>query len=1470
MVGINEKIDVIKARHNTKEQDDASLATNKDSDGEDGKKETHNAENGEDEHMRLRDMKGEYSYHKRDHWWQLWRPSKPPPPPPESFADAPELPLAKANFLSVLTFHWVSPLMRLGYQRPLQATDLWRVDPSREADYMSTKFLNNLENRQAKAKAWNESLPTAKPPLHKRVRWAAKSLRPLPDEAKKYESGAGYGARRAAFEAEWRADSGKKHGSIAGALNEAFPRYWLGGLFKLVADEAQLMAPLLIKEIIRFSQATYAAKRGVGEKPHIGRGIGLAFGLLLLSMVQSVCQHQFFFRSMTHGALFRATLISATYKRALRLSVGARRTHPNGTLMAYLSSDISRIDYCAHWFHVMWTAPIQLAVTLILLCLQIGPSAIVGFVVFVILAPVQTYFMRTSFKVRKGSMKWTDGRSKLLSELLASMQIIKAFCYELPFLKRLAFVRGQEMTAVRKLLFIRAGNQALAYSVPVMAAVLSFVTYSSTHENMDPALIFTSLAYFNLLRQPLMFLPRALSTLADAQAAVLRLESLFEAPLMDEKELINPDLDVAIRAKNATFQWATVLEPETVDKESGVGGRGGRGGVRGGRGGRGGKVGGRGKRATETKMEQKNDSEEKEPFMVQNLSLEISRGQLVAIVGPVGAGKSSILQGLLGEMRHISGTAEFGGRLGYCQQTAWIQNATLRDNVLFGQRWDEARYWECIRRACLLPDLEILPDGDLTEIGEKGVNLSGGQKQRVNIARALYFDADTVLFDDPLSAVDAHVGRLLFNEAVMGLRAAGKTVVLVTHALHFLPQVDYVYMIQHGHVVEEGTYDALLASEGPFRRLVKEFGGTDAKQEEDGREEGAIEEAPVDTADAEAKAHEKFMGCTKAAGTGKLEGRLMTSEVRKTGRVGGKVYGAYLRAGNATWMLPPALLFAAAMQAGSVLSTVWLTWWEADTFGRSTAFYQGMYAMLGLAATIFIFGLGVTMGVMAYFASRNLYGGAVRNVFFAPMSFFDTQPLGRIMGVFGKDIDIIDNQLPDSLRLQVFTLLSLIGSVVIITVYFHYFIAIIFVVGVGYWYFAQFYRTSAREVKRLDSMLRSLLYSHFSESLSGLATIRAYGETDRFVRDNCYYMDLEDRAYILTSSNQRWLAVRLDFLGALLVFAVAIMSVAGGTGLSASQIALCLTYMTQITQILGMVTRQSAEVENNMNAVERIQLYAGRGIPQEAAYEVKDDPPPEWPTQGAVTFDDVVMSYRKGLQPVLKGISARFEHGEKVGIIGRTGAGKTSITVALFRLAELTSGRVTVDGVDVSSIGLKRLRSAIAIIPQDPVLFSGTLRTNLDPFDEHTDAELHDAMGRACLLEEEASRRFTLDMAIDDEGSNLSIGERSLVSLARALVKDARIVVLDEATAAVDLETDAKIQQTIRREFGHKTLLCIAHRLRTILSWDRILVMDAGQIVDFDTPLELYDRGGHFRSMCERSSITREEIERARQEETFS
>ncbi|KAL1410098.1 hypothetical protein Q8F55_004101 [Vanrija albida] len=830
---------------------------------------------------RLRDLgrESEDVSFKREHWWQIWRPRNPPPPPSKSFDDAAEIPLATANLLSALTFHWVSPIMKTGYQRPLQATDLWKMDHSREADYLSDKFLANLERRQKAAAEWNEQLPTAVPKWTTRTKWAwtAATKHHLPPAFAPYGSDKSYAERKATLEAEWRGHSGKKKGSITWALNDTFPNFWWGGVYKLVADEAQLMAPLVVKALINFSKEMYQGNHHQGPKPNVGRGIGMAIGMFCLAILQTLCQHQFFFLSMQTGAMSRAALISAVYKRSLRLSVRARSKIPNGKLMAHLSSDISRIDYCAQWFHAIWTAPIQLIVTLILLIVQIGPSAIVGFALFIILTPLQTYVMGLSLAVRKKSMVFTDGRSKLLQEILSSMQIIKVFTYELPFLKRLSFLRNMEMKYVRKIAYIRAANMSLAFSVPALATVLAFVTYTSTHKNLDPAVIFTSLALFNLLRQPLLFLPRALSTYADAKNAVERLTDVFEAEIMEDKDIVNPDLDVAIRAKGVTFQWASI--PETEQIAGGKGGKGGRGG--------------KGKKEKKTKspfrtpsktppktpsVKDAEPAEAAEPFKIEDLNLEVPRGRLVAIVGPVGSGKSSILQGLLGEMRTLSGTVEFGGRAGYCQQSAWIQNATLRDNILFGQKWDESRYWQCVADASLLSDLEILPDGDLTEIGEKGVNLSGGQKQRVNIARAMYFNSDIVLFDDPLSAVDAHVGKALFHDAILGLRARGKTVVLVTHALHLLPQVDYIYTVTAGRIVEQGTFENLLSSGGAFKRLMDEFGGQqEAKQEEEAaEEEEAIAdiplESPVDektTTERVAKLTRKLVG--KAAGTGKLE-----------------------------------------------------------------------------------------------------------------------------------------------------------------------------------------------------------------------------------------------------------------------------------------------------------------------------------------------------------------------------------------------------------------------------------------------------------------------------------------------------------------------------------------------------------------------------------------------------------------------
>lgn len=457
------------------------------------------------------------------------------------------------------------------------------------------------------------------------------------------------------------------------------------------------------------------------------------------------------------------------------------------------------------------------------------------------------------------------------------------------------------------------------------------------------------------------------------------------------------------------------------------------------------------------------------------------------------------------------------------------------------------------------------------------------------------------------------------------------------------------------------------------------------------------------------------------------------------------------------------------------------------------------------------------------------------------------------------------------MRLFVLTMASVLGSIIIISVLTHYFVIAAVLIAILYNYFAAFYRASAREMKRLDSMLRSILYAHFSESLSGLPTIRSYGAVDRFINDNKYFVDLEDRALFLTVTNQRWLAIRLDFLGAIMVFIVAIFAVVGVSGINPAQIGLVLTYTMSLSQMCGLVTRQSAEVENYLNSVERVVHYSRSDIiDQEAAHEIKDKKPPqEWPSRGAIEFKDIVMSYRPGLPNVLNHISMQIKGGEKIGVVGRTGAGKSSLMLVLFRIVELSSGSINIDGIDISTIGLKDLRSKVSIIPQDPLLFSGTIRSNLDPFSLYDDARLYEALHRSHLseaffstkiAEQRPSRLFTLDAQIESEGANLSVGERSLLSLARALVKDSKVVILDEATASVDLETDYKIQKTIQ-ELRGRTLLTVAHRLRTIIGYDRILVLDAGTIAEFDTPMELFmRRGGIFRSMCDQSNISLDDI----------
>ncbi|KAJ7777514.1 ABC protein [Mycena maculata] len=1374
----------------------------------------------------------------RKKWWQLWVPSGLPPPPPESLDNAELMPIVSASLLSKLTYTWITPIMVLGYQRTLQATDLWKVAPEQEAGYLSEKLDAAWEARVIAAAEWNAGLDdgTINPRVFTRFLWSIKAL----------GGGLEYRARRAALEKRWREVDGRKEASLAWAMNDVLGHlFWIGGAFKVCGDTSQLMGPILVRTIINFAKARAADREAGTEPPSVGRGIGMTIGLFCVVVLASVCQHQFFWRSMTTGVLARAALTASIYKRGVRLTGQARAKLTNSDILNHVSTDVSRIDACAQWFHAAWTAPIQVTVCLIILLTQLGPSALAGFSLFVFIVPIQERIMSKQFRSRGSSMKFTDERAKVLLEVLGSMRVVKYFCYEVPFLKRIFDIRNSELKGIRNIQHSQSANMALAFSLPVLASTLAFVTYTRVTAGFDIAIIFSSFSLFQLLRQPMMFLPRALSNIADSRNALHRLEAAFHAEVLtDVPFVIDPTQELALDVRNVSFEWET--SPSAKEAKS----------------------------ASEAKSSAKLKEDEAEPvddkpFQVRNVDMRIPRGTLAGVVGRVGSGKSSLMQGLIGEMKRIGGEFSFGGKVAYCPQTAWIQNASLRDNVLFGQPFDSDRYWGIMETACLLPDLNLLPDGDLTEIGEKGINLSGGQKQRVNIARALYYNADVILFDDPLSAVDANVGKSLFHNAVLGLVRQGKTVILVTHALHFLSQCDYIYTLENGQISEHGPYQQLLDKRGEFARLDKEFGGGGATEAE-------VENLITTTATVE----ELKIKSAKAAGTGKIEGKLITKERRTTGSVSWKVYGSYIKAGGYV-TLPIVVLAILGMQGCQITNSYTLVWWQENEFNKPFSFYQGLYSALGVSQAMFTFFMGLAIDVLSMAAAKNLHHNSVHNLLFAPMSFFDTIPMGRIIGVFGKDIDTIDNLLSMSLRMFVMVMSNVTGAIILISVLEHYFIIAAVAIGCGYSYFAAFYRASAREMKRLDSMLRSVLYAHLSESLTGLPTIRSYGEIPRFIESNKYYIDLENRALLLTVTNQRWLAIRLDACGALMVFIVAIFAVTGVSGINPAQIGLVLTYTTSLTQMCSMVTRQSAELENYMNSVERVVHYSRKDlIPQEAAYESDKDhkPPQDWPARGAVEFKNVEMAYRPGLPNVLHGISMSIKPGEKIGVVGRTGAGKSSLALTLLRIVEY-SGTIVVDDVDIAKIGLKDLRQNISIIPQDPTLFSGTVRAVLDPFGRYDDARLWDALRRSFLVDYSGistpistldhdgahpRHRIDLDTVVEIDGANLSVGERSLLSLARALVKDSRVVILDEATASVDLETDNKIQRTIQTQFKDNTLLCIAHRLRTIISYDRILVLEAGNIAEFDTPLTLFNQQDSiFRGLCEKSNISSADIEKS-------
>uniref|UniRef100_A0A8C1S0S9 ABC-type glutathione-S-conjugate transporter n=1 Tax=Cyprinus carpio TaxID=7962 RepID=A0A8C1S0S9_CYPCA len=879
---------------------------------------------------------------------------------------------------------------------------------------------------------------------------------------------------------------------------------------------------------------------------------------------------------------------------------------------------------------------------------------------------------------------------------------------------------------------------------------------------------------------------------------------------------------------------------------------------------------------------------------LDNINVMVPQGSLLAVVGHVGCGKTSLVSALLGEMEKQEGQISIRGSVAYVPQQAWIQNATLRDNILFGRPYVEQKY-RCVLEACALtPDLEVLPGGDQTEIGEKGINLSGGQRQRVSLARALYSDADVYLLDDPLSAVDAHVAKHIFDK-VIGPEGAlkGKTRILVTHGISFLPQVDNILVMVDGRVSEMGSYQDLLKQNGAFAEFLRNYSLEDIIEDDevtvslvdDDEEEEFPEDAlsnHTDMVDNEPVVNEarrqfmrytcifnasrsvtpfnktfiSFLGCYALVLT-PLECFLVMSCVLCVLQVKFKVYWEYAKAVGPFLSLFICFLYG-CQSASAIGANFWLSEWTNDAQHNRTqdqvSMRVGVYAALGISQGVLVMFSSFTLALGKIQAARKLHQTLLDNKFHTPQSFFDTTPIGRIINRFSKDIYVIDEVLPSTILMFLGTFFASVSTMIVIICSTPIFALVIGPLALIYVFVQRFYVATSRQLKRLESVSRSPIYSHFSETITGTSVIRAYGRNAAFVLMSDMKVDENQKSYYPGIVSNRWLGVRIEFIGNCIVLFAALFAVIGKDKLSPGLVGLSVSYALQVTMSLNWMVRMTSDLESNIVAVERVKEYSETQT--EAPWIVKDkQPPPDWPPKGDVEFVDYSVRYREGLDLVLRNISLKVKGGEKIGIVGRTGAGKSSMTLCLFRLLEAADGEIVIDEVKISEIGLHDLRSKLTIIPQEPVLFSGTLRMNLDPFEKYSDEEVWKVLELSHLKKFVSNQTSKLELECSEGGENLSVGQRQLVCLARALLRKTRILVLDEATAAVDLETDDLIQSTIRTQFEDCTVFTIAHRLNTIMDYTRVLVLDKGQIAEFDTPTNLISQKGIFYGMAKDAGL---------------
>jgi ATP-binding cassette subfamily C (CFTR/MRP) protein 1 len=1125
-----------------------------------------------------------------------------------------ECPYNYADIFSVLTFGWMTPMMKFGYNNYLTQDDLWNL---RRRD--TTRVTGD-----ALKESWEEQLKTKKPSL-----WIA--------------------------------------------LFKAFGGpYIRGAIIKSGSDVLAFVQPQLLRLLIAFIDSYQSP-----EPQPIIRGVAIALAMFIVSVCQTSFLHQYFQRAFDTGMRVKSSLTAMIYAKSLKLSNEGRATKTTGDIVNHMAVDQQRLADLTQFGTQLISAPFQIILCMVSLYQLVGLSMFAGVAVMILMIPLNGVIARAMKKLQIVQMKNKDSRTRLMTEILNNIKSIKLYAWNTAFMNKLSHIRNDlELNTLRKIGATQSVANFTWQSTPFLVSCSTFTVFVLTSDKpLTTQIVFPALTLFNLLTFPLSILPMVITSIIESSVAVQRLIVYFTAEELQTNAVSFQDSvghigDESVRVRDASFTWnrhdgATVLE---------------------------------------------------------NINLSARKGELSCIVGRVGSGKSSLLQSLLGDLWKDHGEVVIRGRIAYVAQAPWVMNASVRENIVFGHRWDPAFYDLAVEACALLDDFKTLPDGDQTEVGERGISLSGGQKARLTLARAVYARADIYLLDDILSAVDQHVGRHIINK-VLGKTGllSGKTRILATNAITVLKEADFIGLLRDKTIIEKGTYEQLMAMKGEISNLIRstmvdsDDEGTSSDSEGLASPDSSVTTTIIKTggdSDSEGAEQPGDLVPIRSAGKGEAHRRnstvtlrrastvswqgprrklgdeenvlksKQTQETAQQGKVKWGVYGQYAKDSNI--MAVGIYLFAMlAAQTAQVVGNFWLKHWtewnEAHGSNAQVGKFIGIYLALGLGSSLLVILQNLILWIFCSIeASRKLHERMAFAIFRSPMSFFETTPSGRILNRFSSDIYRVDEVLARTFNMLFANSARAIFTMVVIATSTPAFL--IFVIPLSYVYlsYQKYYLRTSRELKRLDSVTRSPIFAHFQESLGGISTIRAYQQQNRFLLENEWRMDANLRAYFPSISANRWLAVRLEFIGSIIILisaGLAILSVATGTVLSPGMVGLAMSYALQITQSLNWIVRQTVEVETNIVSVERVLEYAN--LPSEAPDVIfKRRPAIGWPAQGAVSFNDYSTRYRPGLELVLKDVNLDIKPKEKIGVVGRTGAGKSSLTLALFRIIEGVNGNI--------------------------------------------------------------------------------------------------------------------------------------------------------------------------------------------------